>query len=169
MKIWHVVHSKPQKESLLCEQLWLRRIETYYPRIRVQPINPRAHKIKPYFPGYLFICDDLIHNITSDLRWMPGAIGLVSFGDEPATVPDEVMQKIKLRVDSIVNEGVDVLDGLESGVPIVIKDGPFYGYTAIFDAHLSGTGRVRVLLELLKSRQIRVELPLNQIEWIKRF
>ena len=169
MKIWHVVHSKPQKESLLFEQLWLRRIETYYPRIRVQPINPRAHKIKPYFPGYLFICDDLIHNIKSDLRWMPGAIGLVSFGDEPATVPDEVILKIKRKVDNIVNEGEDELDGLDSGDPILIRDGPFDGYKAIFDAHISGTRRVRVLLELLKGRQLRVELPVEQIELIKRF
>jgi transcriptional antiterminator RfaH len=169
MKIWNVVQSKPQKEALLCEQLCLRRIETYYPRIRIQPVNPRAHKIKPYFPGYLFICGDLGHKITSDLHWMPGAIGLVGFGDEPATVPDELIQKIKFKVDSINNVGADVFNELEPGVPIVIRDGPFDGYEAIFDGRLSGTTRVRVLLEVLKGRQFRLELPVEQIERKKRF
>jgi transcription elongation factor/antiterminator RfaH len=169
MKMWYVVHSKPQKEALLCEQLNSRRIETYYPRIRVKPINPRAHKIKPYFPGYLFICVDLNKEITSSLRWMPGAMDLVCFGDEPAVVPDELIQKIKQEIDSINHVPVKLFDGLEPGVQIVIRDGPFQGYEAIFDARLSGTKRVRVLLELLKGRKYLVELPVDQIERKKRF
>jgi transcriptional antiterminator RfaH len=168
MKMWYVIHSKPQKEALLCEQLSLRRIETYYPHIRVQPVNPRAHKIKPYFPGYLFICVDLIREITSSLRWMPGAISLVSFGDELATVPDELIQIIKLKVDRINDVGGEIFNGLEYGDPIVIRDGPFKGYEAIFDVRISGARRVRVLLELLKGRQVRMELPVEQIELIKR-
>lgn len=51
MKIWNEVHGKPQKEHLLCEQLWLRRIETYYPRIRVQPINLGLKKSSHIFLG----------------------------------------------------------------------------------------------------------------------
>jgi transcriptional antiterminator RfaH len=56
---WYVKHSKPNKEELLNEQLRLRRIETYYPFIKVRPVNPHALKIKPYFPGYLFIRTNL--------------------------------------------------------------------------------------------------------------
>ena len=169
MKMWYVLNSKPQKESLLFEQLCSRRIEAYYPCIRVQPVNPRAHKIKPYFPGYLFIWIDLLQEVESSLRWMPGAIGLVSFGGEPANVPDEFLQIIKAKLNKINKLGSEVLDDLEPGVPIVIRNGPLDGYEAIFDAHLSGTGRVRVLLEVLKGRQFRVELPVEQIERIKRF
>jgi transcriptional antiterminator RfaH len=56
---WFVLHSKPHKEELLAEQLELRRIETFYPRIRVQVVNPRARKVRPYFPGYVFMHVDL--------------------------------------------------------------------------------------------------------------
>jgi hypothetical protein len=38
----YVLHSKPHKDELLAEQLELRRIETIYPRIRVQVVNPRG-------------------------------------------------------------------------------------------------------------------------------
>jgi transcriptional antiterminator RfaH len=154
---------------LLWEQFYLRGIETYYPRIRVQPVNPRARKIKPYFPGYLFIHVDLNQVEISSLRWMPGAVGLVSFGGEAATIPDELVQTIKQRVDEINEQGGEVFDGLIPGTPIIIRDGPFAGYQAIFDDHLSDTGRVRVFLELLQGRQLRVELPVGQIEQGKRF
>ena len=52
---WYVMQSKPNKEELLYEQLRTRDIDAYYPCIKVQPVNPRARKLKPYFPGYLFI------------------------------------------------------------------------------------------------------------------
>ena len=168
MNQWYVVNSKPQKESLLCDQLELRGIETYYPRLRVKPVNPRAHKVKPYFPGYLFASLDLQGNMISGLRWMPGVKGLVSFGGEPATVPEDFLQKIRLRVDEINSLGAELRDGLKPGAPIVIRDGLFKGYAAIFDAHVSGNKRVRVLLELLKGRQFRVELSVEQVERIKQ-
>ena len=129
MKIWHVVHTKPQKEALLCEQLSLRRIETYYPCMRVKPINPRAHKIKPYFPGYLFICVDLVREITSSLRWMPGAMDLVCFGDEPAVVPDELIQKIKLKVDSINHVPIELCDGWNEGFQLLFEKDHSMGMT----------------------------------------
>jgi transcription antitermination factor NusG len=100
---------------------------------------------------------------------MAGAIDFVSFGNDPATVPDELIHKIKLRVDIINNVSNEGFGGLKPGVPIIIRDGLFDGYEAIIDSRLSGTKRVRVLLEILKGRQFRLELPVTQIEPMKRF
>jgi hypothetical protein len=52
---WYALHSKPNKEELLWGQLAIRWVETYYPRARVQIINPQARKIRPCFPGYVFV------------------------------------------------------------------------------------------------------------------
>jgi transcriptional antiterminator RfaH len=168
MKRWYVVHSKPQKETLLWEQFRLRGVETYYPCIRVHPVNPRARTIKSYFPGYLFIQLDLDHDDISKLGWMPGAVGLVRFGGEPAIVPDKLLNAIQRRVDDINTAGGEVFDGLRTGDPIAIHAGPFDGYEAIFESRLPGSMRVKVLLELLQGQQLRVELPAGQIERIKR-
>lgn len=161
---WYVMHSKPNKEELLYEQLRIREIDAYYPRIKVQPVNPRARKRKPYFPGYLFIKADLDVLGASILRWMPGALGLVDFGSEPASVPDELLQAIQQKVEQVNALDEKPVEKFKSGEVVTIQSGPFAGYQAIFDSHLPGQERVRVLMELLWDRQIGVELSSGQIK-----
>ncbi len=160
---WYAIHSKPRKEDLLCEQLELNNIETYYPCVRVKPVNPRARKIRAYFPGYLFVHVDIEKISMSVLQWMPGSVGVVNFDGEPACVPDALLDAIRMRVTKVNSEGTDRLGKLKSGDTIIITDGPFAGHEAIFDVRLPGTERARVLLELLRGQQVRVELPAGQI------
>lgn len=161
---WYVIQSKARKEGLLCEQLRLRGVETYYPRIRVRTVNPRAQKTKSYFPGYLFVQIDLKQTDLASFRWLPGTVGLVSFQGEPADVPDSMVRAIQKRVDEINAAGGEHLEGLTPGDTVTILNGPFTGWEAIFDRRLSGSDRVRVLLSLLKGRQVPVDLPAGQIE-----
>jgi transcription antitermination factor NusG len=157
------MHSKPNKEELLYEQLRIREIDAYYPRIQVQPVNPRSRKRKPYFPGYLFIHVDLETLGSSTLKWMPGAQGLVDFGSDPASVPDELLQAIRKKVEQ-ANTAGDQFNQFKPGEIVRIQTGPFAGYEAIFDARLPGQERVRVLLRLLSDRQVGVELSAKQLK-----
>jgi transcription antitermination factor NusG len=160
---WYVVRTKPRKEDFLAEQMEIRRIEIYNPRIRVQAVNPRARRIKAYFPGYVFVHLDLDKSGTFSLQYIPGAAGLVSFGGEVADVPDGLVHAIRCRVDEINTAGGELFDVLKLGQTVVIHSGPFAGYEAIFDARLPGSDRVRVLLKLLKNRQMQVDLPVGQV------
>lgn len=161
---WYVLHSKPNKEEFLCTQLWARGVEAFCPQIHVQPTNPRARKIKPYFPGYVFVRADLQNTSLFALEWTPGAAGLVSFGGQAADVPDGLVQAIRRRVDEINAAGGELLGNLRPGQTVVIQGGPFAGYEAIFDARLSGAERVRVLLRLLQSRQVPLELSAGLVQ-----
>jgi transcription antitermination factor NusG len=156
---WYALHSKPRKEELLYSQLSLRNIETFYPRIRVQVLNPRAAKVRAYFPGYVFVHVDLVEVGFGSFQWMPGATGLVNYGSEPASVPDALIGSIRNKLDRINRMGGELYDGLKTGDYVLIGDGPFAGYEAIFDIRLPGTERVRVLLLLLQKRQFPLELP----------
>jgi transcriptional antiterminator RfaH len=99
---------------------------------------------------------------------MPHALGLVSFGGEPAAVPVSLIVAVQQRVQEIAQAGGEVFDGLHSGDVVDIHSGPFQGYQAIFDARLPGSVRVRVLLALLgDSRRIPVELNAAQIRKAK--
>jgi len=161
---WYTIHSHPNKEELLWEQILARGFESFYPRIRVHPTNPRARKIKAYFPGYLFVRADLEASGLSVFQWMPFATGLVTFGGEPAAVADRIIAGIRHRVGEIAEAGGTLFDGLKPGDPVVIHAGPFSGYEAIFDVRLDGNERVRVLLKMLNERRIPLDLDASQIE-----
>jgi transcriptional antiterminator RfaH len=156
---WYVLRSKPNKEQLLWEQLRIRNIETFYPRLRVNPVNPRARKVKPYFPGYIFIHADLEQIAPSTLQWMPGALGFVAFDAQPSTVPEGLIHAVKRRVDEINAAGGEIFDGLKQGDVVEIQSGPFAGYEAIFDARLAGNERVKVLLKMLQGKSTKMEIP----------
>jgi transcription antitermination factor NusG len=161
---WYVVRSKPNKEEFLAEQLAAHGIKVNHPRIRVQAVNPRARKMRPYFPGYLFVNMDLGSVNASALHWMPGASGLVSYGGEPASVPDSLLAAINRRVDEINAAGGELFDELRSGDAVVIQAGPFEGYEGIFNSRISGSERVRVLLKLVEKRMQPLDLPAGQLQ-----
>ncbi len=161
--LWYAIQSHPNKEDFLWKQLQMHDIEVFYPRVRVHTVNPRARKIKAYFPGYMFVHIDLEALGLSTLQWMPHARGLVSFGGEPAMVPEALIHAIRQRVGEIKEAGGELFDGLKSGDEVFIHDGPFAGYEAIFDLRVTGSERVRVLLQLLNHTQLPVELDAGAI------
>ncbi|MEW5939187.1 MAG: transcription termination/antitermination NusG family protein [Chloroflexota bacterium] len=160
---WYVLHSKPRKEEFLLDQLRLNKFEAYCPLLKVTPVNPRSRKIRPYFPGYVFLRADLTQEKASSLQWMPGATGFVSFDGIPARVPDGLIPSLRQKVDAVNAAGGETLHELEPGQTVRVTGGPFAGYEAIFDARLPGTERVRVLLKLLQKRQVPVELSAGQV------
>jgi transcription antitermination factor NusG len=138
--------------------------EVFYPRLRVHPVNPRARKIKPYFPGYMFVQVDLEEAGISTFQWMPHSLGLVSFGGEPAVVTDALIHAIRTRIEEIEAAGGEIYDGLHQGDRIFIKYGPFAGYEAMFDVRVSGTERVRIFLKWLSGRLVPLELDIAEIQ-----
>ena len=167
MQEWLLIHSKPNKADFLYSEIAARGIECYYPQIRVRPVNPRARKKRAYFPGYLFVKADPQSVQVSELRWLPGSNGCVEFDRTPATVPDLVIKKIRQHVDelnaSFENSHHDIVKGEE----VEIIDGPLTGYNAIFDRHLSGIGRVRVLINVLEAQNKFIEIPADNVRRIK--
>ena len=165
---WYAMRSKLNKENFLADQLQAHGVEVFFPTLRVNPVNPRARKVRSYFPNYLFVHVDLDAINVSDLRWMPGASGLVSFDGEPASVPDLLIAGIKKQVELFNETMKDQQKNFQHGDSVLIQEGPFAGYEAVFDTHISGQDRVRVLLNLLQHRQMPVEIASRQIRRVKR-
>jgi transcription antitermination factor NusG len=160
--LWYALRSKPNKEMSLWREVCARGLECYYPQLQVRPVNPRSRHILPYFPGYMFVRADLEKVGVSTFQWMPFGLGLVSFGGEPAQVPDDLVQAIRRRTDQLKEAGGE--GSLKPGDVLVIQEGPFEGYQALFDAYLPGDERVRVFLNLLKDQQMKVVLSARQVE-----
>ena len=160
---WYALRSKPNREQALWCEAAARGFEVYYPRTRVKPVNPRARKIKPYFPGYMFVHADIGAVGSSAFAWMPYSNGLVFCGTEPSPVPELLVNAIRRRLNELNLAGGELIGGLKRGEAIRIEAGPFAGSEAIFDCRLSGSERVRVLLQILSKQFVRVELPSGQI------
>jgi len=165
---WYAIRSKPNKENYLAQQLESSGIDVFFPYIRVIPVNPRSRKIRPYFPNYLFAHVDLVVVKASVLRWMPGASGIVSFDGVPASVPELLIDAIRRQIDYLTVLEQQLKDDIKPGDLVVIQEGPFAGYNAIFDVGVSGRDRVRVLLDFLQKRQVPLELEKRQIRRAKR-
>jgi transcriptional antiterminator RfaH len=161
---WYVLHSKPNKEDFLYAQLRHREVEVYYPRLRVNPVNPRSRNVRPFFPGYMFVHVDLETISLSVLLYVPGANRVVSFDHEPAIVPDEVVQTIRQNVERINENPDQQQEQFTHGDPVTIHGGPFEGYQAIFDTRLEGSERVRILIKLLRGQQVRVQVPSKMVK-----
>lgn len=161
---WYALRVKSHKERAVHELLQVRNITAYFPALQVQPKNPRAARIRPYFPGYLFVRTNLDEAGINAFSWLPGTRGLVTFGDIPAIVPDNLIYELRQQIRRIECEGGPAAAAdYRQGDKVRIINGPFAGYEAIFDAHLPGVKRVRVLLAFLSSHLQPVKLDATQI------
>ena len=165
---WYALRIKPHKERAVNQRLQHWDIQTYLPMVHVKPKNPRAAKEKPYFPGYLFVYADLENVGANTMNWMPGAIGLVSFGGVPATVPGNLIHELQQRLSQIEAEGGLIFAELESGDRVRIVEGPFAGYEAIFDMRLPGKDRIQILLSFLSQHPQPVEIDVESIKKIEK-
>jgi transcriptional antiterminator RfaH len=164
---WYAFQSKARKEQLLCEQLRVRQIETFFPYIRVRPVNPHAQRIKPYFPGYVFGRVDLEKTGRSILEWIPGAIGIVNFRGDLIPVADHLIHLLRQHLETINTSSREISQRFRPGDMVTIHVGPFAGYEGIFNARLPGRDRVEVLLKMLTGSQIRVEISIEQVSPLK--
>lgn len=159
MTQWLLLHAKAFKEEFLWREIIARQINCYFPRLNVKPVNPRSRKVKPYFPGYLFVKLEPDSQEVQALRWLPGSLGWVTFGDEIASVPENILNGIRQHVEAHNSKSSDGLNNFTKGESIEITGGIFTGYEAVFDSQLSGKERARVLLQLVHSQQMPAIIP----------
>lgn len=158
---WFVVSTKVRRESFAREQLSMRGVETFLPRI-VEPSSRVRGKmsVAPVFPGYLFLNIDLEQQYF-DVVWTPGVRKFVAFGALPSPVDEQVIEFLRVRMGE---EGVLRFERVfRPGERVSIRSGPFEGLVGIIERPVSARGRVRVLMELLR-RQTRVEVPQEIVE-----
>jgi len=124
---WHVVHVKPHKERQVMYHLRQHQVENYLPLIHVNPVNPRAARVRALFPCYIFVKFDPLATGLGVLQWTPGVRRLLEFGGQLAVIQETAVNEIKRRVAEISASGGLALDGLKHGELVRIVSGPFEG------------------------------------------
>jgi transcription antitermination factor NusG len=164
---WYAVQTQPHKEFLVHRTLGAAvGIETYLPTLHVKPANPRARKRRPFFPGYLFVQADLEEVGLSPIQWAPGVVRVLGCDDVPIPIPEHLIAEIQRRLGRVQKEDPLGLGRLKKDDRVRITTGPFAGYEGMFDLHLDGRTRVRILVEFL-GRITPAEVDIRALEKVR--
>jgi transcriptional antiterminator RfaH len=149
------------------EQLERQAFETYLPQVKIQKRRKGTilSFIEPFFPRYLFV-----HLATHTQDWSPirstrGVVGLVKFEGMARTVPQSLIDSLKSNETA---DGIQRIqpDPWQPGDRVLIEDGPFAGYSCIYQAEKSAD-RVTVLLNII-GKQTRATLMKTDLQ-VPRF
>lgn len=159
---WYAIKCKPHHERIAQASLTRSRIPTFYPEVKELKVIRRRKQmcVGALFPGYIFakFCADHEQRTVGYSR---GVSCIVSFGQTPAVVDEEIIQAIKIRL----HEGFVVMPEPSPFVPgqaVRIQEGPLQGIEAVFGGHLPGYQRAVVLLKAI-SYQARLVVNLESI------
>jgi transcriptional antiterminator RfaH len=159
---WYLVRTKTGKERWVRDQLANVVPEVFLPMLKAKA--PRWGRlvvsVAPLFPCYVFARFDLQRQYF-DVKYMAGVRAIVSAGTDPLAVPAAIVSDIRSRGIDDVIEIPDKPFGI--GERVVVVEGPFRGFEAIFQRYLSGAERVAILLSAVESGGLRVVLPASAL------
>jgi len=123
---------------------------TWMPR-QARMVKHARRKIErrlPFFPGYMFVLLDLDRDRWRAVNGTMGVRTLVMQGDKPLPCPVGLVEKLQSLSDE--NGIFNPVFGLKKGDAVRIVSGPFADVVGNL-AGLDGNGRVRVLLQMMRS------------------
>lgn len=161
MSNWYLIHTKIRQERVALENLERQGFECFLPLIRAEKLRRGALQVvqEPLFPRYLFIRlgTGLESQSWAPIRSTVGVSRLVTFGQTPAKIEDELIAQLQVKTDSSEVQ----LRHFELGEQVLVTDGPFMGVEAIYQM-ADAEGRVMVLLNIL-SKQVKMAVPPSSI------
>lgn len=142
-----LVRLSPQVQNSVGE------IEIFCPQIRrLMSVGGKKRTVlSALFPGYFFgrFCLAAAGRFVAS---RPGIIGLVRFGNDATTVPNEVIDEMKQTDFVAAAESILATSKFVPGQKLQIREGPFAGMEAEYVASLNDGQRALLLLEYLHQR-----------------
>lgn len=163
MEQWYTLHTKPNAEYQVVAALQQRDVQTYLPEMEIPRGRRKGRGKKPFFPCYVFSKIDFEVVGVSQVQWTPGLRRIVSFGDRPVPLPDEVIGLIRHRLGEVEANGGWPIHTFKSGDTVRITNGPFRNMLAIFEGPTTPSERVQILLDIL-GHASRVQIDVHDLE-----
>lgn len=144
---WYVIKTQPKHEVRADCNLKVLDIHTFLPMTKERYINPfsglSSYVVRPLFPRYLFAQFDT-GSMLRRVCFTRGVHSVVSFGNGPVSVDNEMIEMIQQRIG---DDGLVRLDNdLNAGDPVMIDNGPLKDLVGVFQYDVKGTERVAILL-----------------------
>lgn len=158
---WFLAQIRPNSVHIADRNLQRQGFRTFLPmEERTQKRRDRfVSALRPVFPGYLFVSFDVTRGLWQKINSTSGVSRLVSFGQEPRTVPLDVISQLRQRCDEFGKLMPPKL--LRPGDAVRISEGPFADFVARIE-RIAPDRRVWVLMEIMGG-QTRVGLTPEQL------
>jgi transcriptional antiterminator RfaH len=167
---WYLVQTHARQEDRAENNLKSFGIETLAPRFRERRHNFYSGEVtyhaKPLFPSYIFAkfrVNDLYHKV----QYTRGVRQLISFGDHPAVIDEEIITMIQSRIREEGFAMMEADEGLKPGDEVLIKGGPLSNFAGVFEYEMKDADRVRILLQTV-SYQAHVEVAKDSVVKLNR-
>lgn len=160
-RAWYVVYSKPHKEGTALFHLERRSIEVYYPKLVLPAYVAGPRRVVPLFPSYLFVRINLVEQFY-DVIWSPGVKRFVGPHGVPTALDDDVVAF--LQEHAAPDGTLQARSTLRVGQEVEITGGPFAGIVGIIQQPPDARGRIKVLMQLLNRRAVRVDVPVRFVK-----
>ncbi|MSQ64850.1 MAG: transcription/translation regulatory transformer protein RfaH [Limnohabitans sp.] len=157
---WYAIHSKPRQEERALENLERQGFEAWLPMLTVEKVRrgKLAKVVEPMFSRYLFIRLDTEQTNWSPIRSTLGVSKLVSFGNRPAIIGDELilaLQQLPARKPE---------RWFQPGQTVKFVSGPLRGLEGIYEKD-DGELRAMVLVDLL-SKHHRITTNMQDLMYV---
>jgi transcription elongation factor/antiterminator RfaH len=155
---WFLIHTHSKQEDRAESNLRVLGVQVFSPKVKErrynQYTNAPNYVTKSLFPRYIFAqfsINDFYHKV----RFTRGVYSVVSFGDGPTPIDEEVIALIR----SHIRDGcfVDISEDISLGDEVVVKYGPLKDFAGIFVQEMKDADRVRILLQTV-SYQAHIEI-----------
>jgi transcriptional antiterminator RfaH len=160
---WYAVQAKANRESAAAMNIERLGLEVFLPRTEKEKLvrGARTTVTSALFPGYLFarFCPLRYSHL---IRYARGVQRIVSCGEVPLPVADEIIRAIRHRIG---RQGLVMIGPrrFEVGDRMLIREGPLRGITAVLDNRMDGRQRVELLIDAIEY-QARVVVERHNLE-----
>jgi transcriptional antiterminator RfaH len=159
---WYVVQTQVNAEKKAVAHLERQGFTTYLPRYLKRRRHARRIDMitAPLFPRYLFVTIDVTTQRWRSICSTVGVSRLVSSGDTPLPVPEDIIATLKQREDA---SGFIKLERrtMRRGEKVRVVDGVFTDCFGLYEG-MPDRDRVAILLDLL-GRKVRVVVSAESI------
>ena len=147
MKRWYVVCTKSKNEERAANNLMGGKIEVLAPKIKFKKYKEGKYVFitEAMFPGYIFVKFHPIDEYRL-VKYTRGIRNIVNFNGKIIPLQDEMVKFIRSKLEEGDVATIQKKE-LKKGEKIIIQEGPFKGFSGIFEKQLDGKERVAILLD----------------------
>lgn len=152
---WYVAFTQPNSEERAATHLRNQGYQIYVPRyLKRKRFGRLMNHAAPLFPRYVFVGIDVDRERWRSVNGTVGISYLICRGDQPTTVPEEILSALAAREDEAGLIRLLPARSFRPGQPVRVSEGVFADQLGLYEG-MSDGDRARILLELL-GRKVRV-------------